>query len=57
LTENALAPGGFRYARHKFVFNWHGDNASATGALVVNYNRTGSEEFVEAVVSSRLRRQ
>jgi hypothetical protein len=53
LTENALAPDGFRYTRHRFVFNRHGDNASATGALVVNCNRgwKGSEEVLEAVVS------
>jgi hypothetical protein len=59
LTENALSAGGFRYTRHRFLFNRRGDNASATGALAVNYNRDwkGSEEFVEALASSRFRRQ
>jgi hypothetical protein len=56
LSENALSPGGIRYTRHKFVFNRRADNASATGALVVNCHR-GCKGSEEVVVSSRLRRQ
>jgi hypothetical protein len=50
--ERAIARG-FHCTRHKFLFNRRGDNASATGALVVNCNRgwKGSEEVLEAVVS------